>query len=121
MELFKVFVILITFTCQILAKPSIDNVESSKTLHSEEISASEEIEIELSQAHEESEIKFSDPKIMDLEAMEKETAQDEEVKVNYSQFESPVITRYISELKYQDGIEPMAFHMQIDHAKDDSD
>ena len=116
MDLFKVFsVILIAFTCQILAKPPIKkNIESSKTLDSEEISASEEIEIELSQENEEpEELEISDPKIdpkndpkndpkiMDLEAMEKEVAHDEEVKVNYSQSKSPVITRYISELKYQ--------------------
>ena len=98
MELFKVFVILFAFTCQILAKPPINIVESSKTLDSEEINAFEEIEIELSQENEEPEIELSDPKIMDLEAMEKEVAHDEEVKVNYSQSESPVITRYISEL-----------------------
>ena len=88
MELFKVFVILIAFTCQILAKPPINNVESSKTLDSEEISASEEIEIELSQENEEPVLEFPDPKIIDLEAMEKEIAQDEEVKGNYSQSES---------------------------------
>ena len=117
MELFKVFfVILIAFTCQILAKPPINkNVESSKTLNSEEmekevahdeevknseeISAFEEIEIELSQENEEPELEFSDQKIMDLEAMEKEVAQDEEVRVNYSQSKPPVITRYISEFK----------------------
>ena len=68
---------------------------------SEEISAFEEIEIELSQENEEPEIEFPDLKIEDLEAMEKEVAQDEEVKVNYSQSKSPVITRYISELKYR--------------------
>ena len=97
MDLFKVFfVLLIAFTCQILAKPPINkNVESSKT---EVISDSEEIESELSQENEEPELEFSDPKIMDLEAIEKEVAHDEEVKVNYSQSESPVITRYISEL-----------------------
>ena len=80
MDLFKVFfVILITFTCQILAKPPINkNVESSKT---EEISASEEIESELSQENEE-----PDTKIMNLEAMEKEVAHEEELKVNYCFF-----------------------------------
>ena len=96
MDLFKVFfVILIAFTCQILAKPPINkNVESSKTLDSEEISASEEIEIELSQKNEGPELVLPDPKI-DLETMEKEVAHDEEVKVNYSQSESSVIMRYI--------------------------
>ena len=99
MDLFKVFfVILIAFTCQILAMPPINIVESSKTLDSEERNAFDEIEIELSQENEEPELEFSDPKIMDLEAMEKEIAHDEEVKVNYSQSESPVITRYISKL-----------------------
>ena len=80
MDLFKVFfVILIAFTCQILAKPPINkNVESSKT---EEISASEEIESELSQENEE-----PDTKIMNLEAMEKEVAHEEELKVNYCFF-----------------------------------
>ena len=85
MDLFKVFfVILIAFTCQILAKPPINIVESSKTLDSEEINAFEEIEIELSQENEEPELEFSDPKIMDFEAMETEVAHEEEVKVNYS-------------------------------------
>ena len=83
MDLFKVFfVILIAFTCQILAKPPINkNVESSKT---EEISASEEIESELSQENEEPELELSDTKIMNLEGMEKEVAQ--ELKVNYCYF-----------------------------------
>merc|ERR1712037_1091336 len=57
----------------------VNNVESSKTLNSEEISASEEIEIELSQENEEPKIEFPDLKIEDLEAMEKEVAQDEEL------------------------------------------
>ena len=81
----------------------INIIESSKTLDSEEISASEEIEIELSQENEGPELVFPGPK-MDLETMEKEVAHDEEVKVNYSQSKSPFITRYISELKYQ-GVE----------------
>ena len=140
MDLLKVFfVILIAFTCQILAKPPINknvessktlnseemekevahdeeikvnyspmnNVESTKTLDSEEISVSEEIEKELSQENEEPELELSDPKIMNLEAMENIFSffpHDEEVKVNYSQSKSPFITRYISELKYQ-GVE----------------
>ena len=56
----------------------------------------------MSQENEEPELEFPDLKIEDLEAMEKEVAQDEEVEVNYSQSKSPVFTRYISELKYQD-------------------
>ena len=85
MDLFKVFfVILIAFTCQILAKPPINkNVESSKT---EVISDSEEIESELSQENEEPELELSDTKIMNLEAMEKEVAHEEELKVNYCYF-----------------------------------
>ena len=105
MDHFKVFfVILIAFNCQILAKPPINkNLESSKTLDSEEISASEEIEIKLSQENEGPELVFPDPKV-DLETMEKEVAHDEEVKVNYSQSKSPFITRCIRESKYQ-GVE----------------
>ena len=85
MELFKVFVILIAFTCQILAKPPINNLKSSKTLDSEEISAFEEIKIEVSQENEEPVPEFPDPKIMDDKAMKKEIAHDEDMKVNYSQ------------------------------------
>ena len=87
MDLFKVFfVILIAFTCQILAKPPINIVESSKTLDSEEINAFEEIEVELSQENEEPELELSDTKIMNLEGMEKEVAHEEELKVNYCFF-----------------------------------
>jgi hypothetical protein len=106
MELFKVFVILIVFTCQILAKPPINNVESSKTLDSEEKSAFEEIEIELSQENEEHELEFPDPKIMDLEAMEKEVAKDEEVKIKIRKKKNLEMP----------GIEPGAFHMQSERA-----
>ena len=77
----------------------------------------------MSQENEEPEIEFPDLKIEDLEAMEKEVAQDEEVNVNYSQSKSPFITRYIFRIKISrkrnlemPGIEPGAFHMQSERA-----